>query len=189
MHDDYGMGGLGEIITGEQLKGILLSGFSGGGGMLLAGWGIRKIPVSAGWRGAIAVLSGAVLSRLLWELDEDAAKGFAGGVVGMGISTIVEAVSQGAVSVGLGQPGTRYMNWGMGRTRVDPYMAGRPQLGQERAGPFPGQPAVGPPYGVGQFGRTRVEERSKGQYMLEGLRGRGGFGQDVTTAGFETALV
>ena len=57
---------------------------------------------------------------------------------------------------GMGQPGTRYMDWGMGRqgigrTRVEPFPAGSPQLG-----------------------RTRVEERQPNEFML------GRLGQDVS---------
>jgi hypothetical protein len=170
--DDFEGGSIGdaleEIVTPEQLKGLLLSGLVGGGGILGVGFLVRQLPVSVTpvWRSVIATVGGLIGGRLLWNLDEDAARGFAGGVSGFGIASLVQALAP-SVSVGLssydakygwgmGQPGTRYMDWGvhgngMGRTRVDPFPAGSPQLG-----------------------RTRVEERQPNEFML------GRVGQDVS---------
>ena len=172
--DDFEDGGgvadvLGEVVTPEQLKGLLLSGLVGGGGILGVGFLIRQLPaaVTPVWRSVIATVGGLVGGRLLWNLDEDAARGFAGDINGFGIASLVQALAT-SVSVGLsdydgkygwgmGQPGTKYMDWGMhgrggiGRTRVDPFPAGSPQLG-----------------------RTRVEERQPNEFML------GRLGQDVS---------
>ena len=176
--DDFEGGGiadaLGDVVTPEQLKGLLLSGLVGGGGILGVGFLVRQLPASVTpvWRSVIATIGGLIGGRILWNLDEDAARGFAGGVSGFGIASLVQALAP-SVSVGLsdydgkygwgmgqgvGQPGTRYMDWGVGRggngvgrTRVDPFPAGSPQLG-----------------------RTRVEERQPNEFML------GKLGQDVT---------
>jgi hypothetical protein len=169
--DDFDRGGgigdaLSEVVTPEQLKGLLLSGLVGGGGILGVGALVRLLPaaVTPVWRSVIATVGGLVGGRLLWPLDEDAARGFAGGVSGFGIASLVQALAP-SVSVGLsaydpkygwgmgmGQAGTRYMDWGVGRTRVDPFRAGSPQLG-----------------------RTRVESRQENEFML------GKLGQDVAT--------
>jgi len=174
--DDFGDGGglgdmLGQVVTPEQLKGLLLSGLAGGGGILGVSWALQALgqrmpAVTPVWRGVIAALTGLVGGRMLWGLDEDAAKGFAGGVTGIGIAGLLHALVPG-VPVGLGydprygwgvgQAGTRYMDWGVGRTRVTEFPAGSPQLG-----------------------RTRVEDRQPGEYML------GRLGQDVTVGSWLT---
>lgn len=162
-------GPLGGIVTGKHLKGMLLTSLAGGGGIMLVGLGTRQIPVAAPWKAAIGVGAGLLLGRALWGVSEDAAKGLMGGVVGLGLATLVSAISNGAISVGLadydrsygwamGQPGTKYMNWGvghgMGRSRVEEGRAGQPALG-----------------------RTRVEERGEGKFML---------GQNVNVGAFLT---
>lgn len=170
--DDFEGGGIGDsladaleaIVTPEQLKGLLLSGLVGGGGILGVGALIRLLPASVSpiWRSVIATVGGLVLGRAVWTLDRDAARGLAGGVTGFGIASLVQALAP-SVSVGLsnydpkygwgmGQPGAHYMNWGMGgrgvgRTRVVDKRAGAPSLG-----------------------RTRVEERADGEFMLGNLR-------------------
>lgn len=164
--DDFGDSELGDmlgaIVSPEQLKGLLLSGLAGGGGILATSWLLGKVSVAPVWKGVIETLAGLVGGRLLWNLDDDAAKGFSGGVAGLGIASIIKALAP-SIPVGLGydprygwgvgQPGTRYMDWGvgMGRTRVTDFPAGSPQLG-----------------------RTRVEERQPNEFML------GRLGQDVT---------
>lgn len=172
--DDFDDGGglgdaLGEIVTPEQLKGLLLSGLVGGGGILGVGYLTRMIPLSGTWRSVIGALAGIVGGRLIWNLDEDAAKGFAGGVTGMGIASLISSLAP-SVQVGfaglgydprygwgIGQPGTRYMDYTMGRTRVEAESSSAPPLAAD-------------------LGRTRITERQEGEFNLGSSFG---LGQDV----------
>jgi hypothetical protein len=179
--DDFDDGGglgdaLGEIVTPEQLKGLLLSGLVGGGGILGVGYLTRMIPLSGTWRSVIGALAGLIGGRLIWTLDEDAARGFAGGVTGMGIASLISALAP-SVQVGfsglgynpqygwgIGQPGTRYMDYGMGRTRVDAEPAGAPPL-------------------AATFGRTRIESKGEDEFSLGSSFG---LGQDVAVGAWLT---
>ena len=190
--DDFG--GLGQIITGEQLKGLLLSGFSGGGGILLVGAGVRALPPSVGpiWRSVIAAFAGLIGGRILYEIDEDAARGFSGGVTGFGLASLINSLAP-SVPVGLSQYGDkpgRYYGWGMGRWRgprtAQQVMQG---LGRTRV--------VEQPWGSPELGYTRVADKPWGAPALAGQGepggpmpyygwGMGGVGQDVTVGSWLT---
>lgn len=172
--DDFDGGGslgdaLADIVTGEQLKGLLLSGLVGGGGILGVSFIVNHLPpsVSATWKSVIGALAGLVGGRLLWGLDEDAARGFAGGVTGIGIASLLHALAPSIPAPGfsaynpqygwgIGQPGTKYMDYGMGRTRVEDQPGGAAPLAQ--------------------FGRTRVTAKAEDEFSLGSSFG---LGQDV----------
>lgn len=165
---DWGDGlGLGEIVTPEQLKGLLLSGIVGGGGILTATFLLNKLPaaVTATWKSVIGTVVGLVGGRLLWGLDPDAARGFAGGVAGWGIAELVRSLAPG-VQTQLGQAYDPRYGWGMGMGQAyDPRYGWGMGLGRTRVEPqTPGAPPL-----AGQFGRTRVEQRQPGQFMTSGL--------------------
>lgn len=150
---DIGDFGLGAVVSGQQIKSMLLGSTAAAGGILGVGAITRRIPVSPAWRSFIAIPVGMILGRMLWRLDVDAAKGVTYGAAGLGIASLISTLSGGAVSVGLGynpnygwgvgQPGAHMMNWGVGRTRVVDGQAGAPTLG-----------------------RTRVESRNENEFAL-----------------------
>lgn len=199
------LGSLDAIVTPAQIKGLLLGAFSGGGGILLTGAIARALikpkegdaPLSPEdatkqtvYRSLLSLALGLVGGRLLWDLDEDAAKGFVGGVGGFGVASLVSEWSvkkDGGertipVSLSAYDPGYR---WGMGAHtgRRHYQRAGKGVMGMG-AGYDPGyrwgQGGVGRTRVTGQpvntptLGRTRVVSKN---YMAPSLAG---LSQDVT---------
>lgn len=98
MYDD-GMGDMGEFYSAAMLKDQLISAGSSAAAIILAAWGIPKIPAPSSWseinqhrmRAAIGVVGGMLLARGLWSYNRDASMAVLGGVAGLGIAQLVDS--------------------------------------------------------------------------------------------------
>lgn len=93
---------LGALLDPEAIKSHLMSGASGGVGILLVATLLNKIekpsmfsdPVTGdtNWRrtkSVIAIAAGVLGGRLMYDKNRDAAMGFVGGVAGLGFADLI----------------------------------------------------------------------------------------------------
>lgn len=89
---------LGALLDPEAIKSHLMSGASGGVGILLVATLLNKIDQPSmiadpmNWRRAkdvIAIAAGVLGGRLMYDKNRDAAMGFVGGVAGLGFADLI----------------------------------------------------------------------------------------------------
>ena len=81
-----------QIVTQEQMMDLGIATLAGGGGVMLAGTVLPRIPWvnEEPWRKAVAaVVLGIVSGRLLYDVNKEAALGIAGGMGGVGLASLV----------------------------------------------------------------------------------------------------
>jgi len=112
-HDMMGLGmydesyDLGAFLSPEMLKEHLMSGFSGGVGIVLVSTLLGKIEQPASitdattWRrvkDGIAIVAGVLGGRAMYDKNRDAAMGFVGAVAGLGFADLVASFVNGDAS-------------------------------------------------------------------------------------------
>lgn len=89
---------LGALLDPEAIKSHLMSGASGGVGILLVATLLNKIEkpsmfeTDMAWRrtkDVIAIAAGVLGGRVMYEKNRDAAMGFVGGVAGLGFADLI----------------------------------------------------------------------------------------------------
>lgn len=94
---DAGMGGL--IPDMEEAKAQLLAAGSSALAIILATWGMPKVPTPKDWteanqhrlRAGLAVIGGMLAARGLWNYNRDAAMAVLGGVSGLGLAQLLDS--------------------------------------------------------------------------------------------------
>jgi hypothetical protein len=81
-----------QIVTQEQIMDLGIATLAGGGGVMLAGTVLPRIPWinEEPWRKAVAaIVLGMTSGRLLYDINKEAALGIAGGMSGVGLASLV----------------------------------------------------------------------------------------------------
>jgi len=137
-----------KLVTKRELKGLAIATVAGGAGVAAMSEIVQRIPAGTTrprvWRGLMLIGGGAVVGLGLGKLDPDAGIGFAGGVCGYGVASLL----LGLFKDDAGMP--RQVNLG-GRRTLTGLRGGR--AGRLAAAEIyegkPGQPRLAGSQGVG----------------------------------------
>ena len=92
MWNGLGGGDFDQIITQDQVMDMGIATLAGGGGIMLAGTVLPRIPFvnETPMRKSIAaIILGMTGGRLLWDVNREAALGLVGGMGGVGLASLV----------------------------------------------------------------------------------------------------
>jgi len=96
---DEGMMGLDGFYSAEQAKEQFIAAGSSAAAIMLAAWGMPKLPAPESWqpenqhrlRAGLGLLAGLLLSRGLWNYNRDAAMAVLGGVGGLAVAQLIDS--------------------------------------------------------------------------------------------------